>query len=144
MGRISVAAALIASLAAGTAWAQTANLEPGEWRMQNRMSFEGAPGMPEQNTESTECVTREQIDRGLEGMLEDPEGNCEVTNLERSASSMSYTMSCAVGGGEEMTMDGEMEFMGDRMQGSYSGAMSAGGQEMRMRMEITGERVGDC
>ncbi|UEX77446.1 DUF3617 domain-containing protein [Spiribacter halobius] len=142
MLRTTMIFGLIGALAAGVAGAQSPDLEPGEWRMENRMSFGG--GMPDQSSESTQCVTREQIDSGLQAMLEDPQGNCEVTNLEQSASSMRYTMSCDTGGGGEMTMDGEMEFMGDRMRGSYSGAMSAGGQEMQIRMEITGERVGDC
>ena len=144
MLRIAVVMALAGLLMAGQVGAETPDLEPGEWRMQNRITFEGGPPMPEQNQENTECLTREQIEEGPDQLLEDPEGNCEVTELEQDASSMRYTMSCAMEGGEDMTMDGEMKFLGDRMEGGYTGEMSAGGETMRMKMEVTGERVGDC
>lgn len=135
------AAALAAS---GPAGAQTPNVEPGQWRFESRVQFSGDFQMPEQTNEAGRCLTREEIERGAESMVGDPQNQCEVAESEVSASGMRYTLRCAAGGREAMTMTGEMSFHGDRIEGTSSGEIQAAGRTMRMEMQMRGERVGDC
>ncbi|WP_019572042.1 DUF3617 family protein [Thioalkalivibrio sp. ALMg3] len=122
--------------------AETPNIQPGLWENQTTMIMEGMGGMPDQTETTTECVTQEDLDRG-ENIIEAPEG-CTLDQMDMTADRMDYTMSCPGPQGGRMQMDGSMRFMGDRTEGEMTSEMDTPMGRMNVRMEIRGQRIGDC
>jgi len=141
---IRVALLVMALVTPGTPLAQTPNIDPGQWRFETRIQLSGAVQMPERTQRNTECITRQQIERGPEALLDNLVLDCELGDQQLDAEGMTYTMTCALGAGQGMVMEGDLRFLGDRVEGTNTGTVQAGGQTLRMRLDTTGARLGDC
>ena len=137
--RMSITPLLLFMLAI-PAFASEPNIEPGLWEYNNVMRAEGIP-MPEQRTSNQECVTREDVERGA-AFVEDAE-DCEVSDLNLTRDRGSYTMVC-VQEGVQVNMDVDMRFGGNTMEGTIRMDLESPMGPMRMNMEISGRRTGDC
>lgn len=142
MSRIVLAA--IGLLLANTAVvAETPDIEPGLWRYVNTTVMEGgAIDRQEQENSHQQCVTESDLE-DPDFMLEDVE-NCEISNRSLSASGMEYTMRCEEQSGMVVTMDGDIDFFGDRMEGRMTGKMVSPMGEMDMDVTMEAERIGEC
>lgn len=116
------------------------NIEPGQWEYTNVMRAEGVP-MPEQRSTNRECITIEDVERGA-AFVEDAE-ECEVSNLNLTRDRGSYNMVCTEEG-VEMDMDVDMRFMGTTTEGTIRMDVETPMGPMRMHMELSGRRIGDC
>ncbi|MFO8004616.1 DUF3617 domain-containing protein [Thioalkalivibrio sp.] len=125
-----------------TATAAEPNIQPGEWEMTSIATFPGTP-MPEQRDSSRECVTSEDLE-GLVFDLDLQEEACELTHMDITAERMTYSMTCQHDDGMAMTMDAEMHFLGDRTEGVMDAQMTTPMGPMQMRIELEGQRLGDC
>jgi len=126
------------------AYADTPNIQPGEWEYENVTTFEGDMDIPEQSHTTTECVTQEDIDDGLVTPDESDMGDCEITEQSVSASSMTYTMVCVDEQGSEMEMSAQMDFMGDRASGVITGTLESAMGRIDVHTTMEGRRIGDC
>ncbi|WP_019626391.1 DUF3617 family protein [Thioalkalivibrio sp. ALJT] len=124
------------------AQAETPNLQPGLWENHTTMTMEGMGNMPDQTETTTECITQEEIDMG-ENIIEAPEG-CTLDQMDMSAERMDYTMSCPGPQGNQMQMHGNMRFLGGRAEGEMTSEMDTPMGTVNVRVEMRGERVGDC
>lgn len=136
--KLAIAAAAVFPFAV---FATEPNIQPGEWELNSVTTFPGTP-MPEQRESSRECVTAEDLARGLAFDV-DVEG-CEITDQELRANGMTYSMSCRGEEGFDMTMDAEMHFLGDRTEGTMDAHMLTPMGPMQMQMRLEGHRIGDC
>lgn len=125
-----------------TAVAEDPNIQPGMWKYDNTVSVQADFPFPDQNHSNEECVTIEDVERG-DAFLDDVD-ECEVTEKEITRDHMTYAMVCNTGDGMTMTMNADMKFMGDRVSGTITGQMESPMGPMNMRIEMQGERIGDC
>ncbi|ABI55864.1 DUF3617 domain-containing protein [Alkalilimnicola ehrlichii MLHE-1] len=140
MMRFALPAAILIALPA-LAWADRPNVEPGLWEHTSTTTMEGEYAMPDHIETTQECITEEDLDEGIQ--LHDAEG-CEVIDQSISSDEVTYRLQCADPQGGTMEMDMHMRMMGDRMEGEMTGDFETPMGEMKMRMEIVGERIGDC
>ncbi len=117
------------------------DIQPGEWEMSTITSFPGTP-MPEQRESARECVTQEDVQEGLAFDVDAEE--CELTNMDVRDDGMTYTMTCQHEEGMDMVMSAEMQFLGDRVQGTMDAQMRTPMGPMEMNVRLEGHRVGDC
>lgn len=124
--------------------AETPNINPGQWEYSNTMRMTaGGNAMPAQKTRNKDCVRKEDItDPDLFGG--DELKNCDVSGLEQSRSRLRYTLSCPGPDGSPYTMTADIKLQGDTMEGTMTGDMKSPMGPMKMRMELTGKRIGDC
>lgn len=124
--------------------AETPNINPGQWEYSNTMRMTaGGNAMPAQKTRNKDCVRKEDItDPDLFGG--DELKNCDVSELEQSRSRLRYTLSCPGPDGSPYTMTADIKLQGDTMEGTMTGDMKSPMGPMKMRMELTGKRIGDC
>lgn len=94
------------------ALAETPNINPGLWEYTHTMTIEGGPQMPPQVHKNQECITQADLQEAYK-VVEVPEG-CTLENLNMHAGGAEYTMSCIDETGTTMSMQAEMQFMGDR------------------------------
>lgn len=132
---IAVAALPLAALAVQP------NIEPGEWELNSVTTFPGTP-MPEQRESSRECVTADDLARGL--LFDVNVEGCEITDKEIHENGMTYSMTCRHDDGFDMTMDAELHFLGDRTEGTMEAQIVTPMGPMQMQMRLAGQRVGDC
>ena len=116
-------------------------VESGQWEMTSTTT-NPMTGQPQSFT-AKECI---------EGSV-DPEGfmrntsGCEVTDVESSASSMSWTMKCsAPGGGGDMTGRAQVRASngGKTVSGTMNMSANFGGQTMEFASKWAGHWVGPC
>lgn len=124
--------------------AETPNINPGQWEYSNTMRMTaGGNAMPAQTTRNKDCVRKEDLaDPDLFGG--DELKNCDVSELEQSRSRLRYTLSCPGPDGSPYTMTADIKLQGDTMEGTVTGDMKSPMGPMKMRMELTGKRIGDC
>lgn len=120
------------------------NIQPGEWEYENVTTFEGDMDIPEQRETTQECVSQQDIDDGLVTPDESAMGDCEITDQQVGRDSMSYSMSCSDPEGGTMTMDANMDFMGDQASGTISGEMESAMGRISVQTRMEGRRIGDC
>jgi len=123
----------VAALAAFpmVAQAETPNVTPGEWEFVSVTSVSGDMQIPDQTETERQCI-----------FIEEEEG-CELLNQDMSADGLSYSMVCRAEGGEA-TIDGEMRFMGEQIEGTVDILTQSPMGELTMNTVIEGERIGDC
>lgn len=124
------------------AGADAPNINPGMWEYTNTTSVEGPYSMPQHTDTHRECVTREDLERH-EDMLEVPD-DCTLDDVNMDADAVTYSMTCTDPQGGTMTMDAEMHFYGNRSEGVMRSDIDTPMGTMNMRIEIRGERTGDC
>jgi hypothetical protein len=132
----------VAGLSA-SALADEPNINPGMWETTSTVSINSPQfSLPPQTQSTSDCVTAEDIDQG-DVFLEDNE-ECEITNKDIRSDGMNYTMTCSNPDGSTMSMTADISFDGDAMSGNVDGQMQSAMGEMTMKIEISGERTGDC
>ena len=132
--------AVLALCLALPALATEPDIRPGQWEYTNITRFENMP-VPDQTHTQTECITRQDIERG--GAFLDDVEECEVSDMDMRASGMTYSMICREQG-VEIHMDADIRFMGDRAEGTMDAHMDSPMGPMRMLIELKGRRIGDC
>ncbi|AQU81816.1 MAG: DUF3617 family protein [Halomonas sp.] len=124
------------------ALADTPNVTPGEWEFVSVTSMSGDMQIPDQTETERQCITQEELDGAEFGFIEEEEG-CELLNQDMNADGLSYSMVCRAEGGEA-TIDGEMRFMGEKIEGSVDIFTQSPMGELTMNTVIEGERIGNC
>lgn len=122
--------------------AEKPNIEPGEWEYENTMRYGGDVPIPDQTATSTDCVTIEDLEQG-DAFLDDAD-ECDVVRSDIRRDGMDYAMECDAGDGTKMTMEGSMQFMGDRSSGTLTGEMDTPMGHVTMTIDLEGRRIGDC
>ena len=130
--RIALAFAVCLSYA-GLAASQPADLKQGGWNVSMTMAL---PGQPPRASQLKTCVTKEDIDSLR---LFNPDENCKVTQLQRSAQRVSGKQTCRRPDGG--TSEGEMDVRFDG-PGAYTmtivSRQSVKGTPGEMRIEAKG------
>lgn len=124
------------------AQAETPNVTPGEWEFVSVTSMSGDMQIPDQTETERQCITQEELDSAEFGFIEEEEG-CELLNQDMNADGLSYSMVCRADGGEA-TIDGEMRFMGEQIEGGVDIFTQSPMGELTMNTVIEGERIGNC
>ncbi|RUR36059.1 DUF3617 domain-containing protein [Vreelandella populi] len=124
------------------ALAETPNVTPGEWEFVSVTSISGDMDIPDQTETERQCITQDELEGAEFGFIEEEEG-CELLNQAMNADGLSYSMVCRAEGGEA-TIDGEMSFMGEQIDGSVDILTQSPMGELAMNTSIKGERVGEC
>ncbi|QJA23687.1 DUF3617 family protein [Vreelandella piezotolerans] len=134
----------VAALAAFpmVAQADTPNLTPGEWEFVSVTSVSGDMQIPDQTETERQCITQAELEGAEFGFIEEEEG-CELLDQEMNADGLSYSMVCRAEGGEA-TIDGEMRFMGEQIEGTVDILTQSPMGELTMNTTIEGERIGNC
>lgn len=126
-----------------SALADDPNVNPGMWETTSTVTLDSPQfSLPPQTQSSSDCITADDVAQGDAFMEENEE--CEITNKDIRSDGMSYSMSCNNPDGSTMAMDAEMSFDGDSMTGTVDGQMESAMGAMTMKVEISGERTGDC
>lgn len=136
---IVVTAALTLPVAA---LAATPNVTPGEWEFVSVTSMDGDMQIPDQTETERQCITQEELEGAEFGFIEEEEG-CELLNQDMNADGLEYSMVCRAEGGEA-TIDGEMRFMGEKIEGTVDIFTQSPMGELTMNTVIEGERIGNC
>jgi Protein of unknown function (DUF3617) len=144
--RMSVSLMLALCVVALASQAQAQSRKPGLWQVTSSMSMSGMPQMPQMGSQTTQvCVTQAMIDK-FGGPTTNPgRGNCQMTNVQLSATGMSASMSCS--GQMNMTGTVQTTFVdANTTKTTVNMAMKAGnGQNMNMTMQATATYKGaDC
>jgi len=105
-------------------------------------SVSGDMQIPDQTETERQCITQEELEGADFGFIEEEEG-CELLNQDMNADGLSYSMVCRAEGGEA-TIDGEMRFMGEQIEGTVDILTQSPMGELTMNTVIEGERIGDC
>ena len=136
---MAVAAALAFPVAA---LAETPNVAPGEWEFVSVTSISGDMDVPDQTETQRQCISQEELESADFGFIEEEDG-CELVSQEMTEDGLSYSMVCRADGGEA-TIDGDMRFMGEQIDGSVDIVTESPIGELTMNTSIEGERVGEC
>lgn len=132
-----------ATALSATALAEDPNIDPGMWETTSTVTIESEQfPIPPRTDTTSECVTLEKIKEG-QAFLEDNE-DCEFTNKDMRADGMDYTMTCNSPEGGTVTMNASMKFDGDSMSGTIDGDIESPMGVMKMNVEMSGTRTGDC
>ncbi|HDZ45809.1 hypothetical protein LCGC14_0191190 [marine sediment metagenome] len=124
------------------ALAETPNVTAGEWEFTSTTSISGEMEIPDQTETERQCITQEELDGAEFGFIEEEEG-CELLHQEMNEDGLTYSMVCRAEGGEA-TIDGEMRFMGERIEGSVDILTQSPMGELSMNTVIDGEYLGEC
>lgn len=124
--------------------AETPNINPGQWEYTTTMTMSaGGQAMPGRTMKNKDCVSQEDIsDPDLFGG--DELKNCQVSAMEQSRSRLRYSLTCPGPDGSPYTMSADLKLQGDSMNGTMKGDMQSPMGPMKMRMEMSGKRIGDC
>ena len=126
-----------------SALAQDPNINPGMWETTSTVTIQSEQmPIPPRTDTSSECVTAEKIADG-QAFLENSE-ECDFTNRDLREDGMDYTMTCSSPEGGTVTMNASMQFDGDSMSGTIDGDIESPMGIMRMNVELSGKRTGDC
>ncbi|WNK19308.1 DUF3617 family protein [Halomonas piscis] len=124
------------------AQAETPDIKPGQWEFTSVTNVEGDVDMPERTDTDSQCITAEDLESADFGFIEEEEG-CELLDQDIRADGLSYSMACHADDGEAM-IDGEMRFMGERIEGDIEIDTESDIGQMTMHTEIEGSYQGEC
>ncbi|MCS2608941.1 DUF3617 domain-containing protein [Halomonas dongshanensis] len=139
VSRLALAALLALPL---TALADTPNVEPGEWEFTSVTQVSGDMDIPDQTDTQRQCITQDELESANFGFIQEEEG-CDLVDQQMDADGLSYSMVCRAEGGEA-NIDGEMRFLGERIEGNVDILTQSPMGDLNMATEIQGERIGDC
>lgn len=123
--------------------AEDPNINPGMWETTSTVTIQSEQfPIPPRTDTTSECVTLDKIKEG-QAFLEDNE-DCEFTNKDMRTDGMDYTMTCQSQDGGTVTMNASMKFDGDTMSGTIDGDIESPMGVMKMNVEMSGQRTGDC
>ena len=136
------AAVMILTAAAVAVADETPNINPGLWKHDTTMTFMGDFPIPDQEQSEEQCVTAEEVAKGG-NFLDDVGEECDITRQEIRRDGMNLAMTCAQQG-MQVSMTADMNFNGDQVDGMINSEMETPMGPMQARIEISGQRVGDC
>ncbi|MCE8015769.1 DUF3617 family protein [Halomonas sp. MCCC 1A17488] len=125
-----------------TAMAESPNIVPGQWQFSSTTTVKGDVPIPDQTDSHQECIAQGDLDDADFQFLEVEEG-CELLEHNVSADGVDYKMICRADGGEA-NIDGRMDFLGERVEGSVNIDTESPMGQMLLETSIEGERLGDC
>lgn len=119
--------------------AQSLPVTPGMWESTTTLESEL---MGTRTTTETECITVSEYDPKtmLEGLDQD---QCNVA-ADVSGNTMTIDLTCEQPGVGTMKGEGTITVDGDTMTGKMTMAGDMAGQQLKMNIDSTGKRVGDC
>ncbi|MCG5514412.1 DUF3617 domain-containing protein [Ectothiorhodospira shaposhnikovii] len=117
------------------------NIQPGDWEFTNVTRILGNTAFPEHTTTNRQCITADDVARGPEFM--DLSEHCDLSNLQVTADTMRYDMTCRENG-MEVQMTADMRFQGDRLSGQVNAELEGPMGTMPMQTDITARRMGEC
>jgi len=140
---IFIAASLTTAAITTPVFAEDPNLNPGMWETTSTVTIESEQmPIPPRTDTSSECVTEESIADG-QAFLEDND-ECEFTSKDVRADGMDYAMTCSSRDSGTVNMTANLKFEGDSMSGTINGEIQSPMGVMKMNVEMSGERVGEC
>lgn len=125
-----------------TAMAETPNITPGLWEFTSTTSVTGEIPIPDQTDTHQECIAQGDLEDPDFQFLEVEEG-CELLEHNVSADGIDYRMICREEGGEA-NINGRMDFLGERVEGSVDVTVQSPMGEMQMDTVMEGAHIGDC
>lgn len=125
-----------------TAMAETPNITPGLWEFTSTTSVAGEIPIPDQTDTHQECIAQGDLEDPDFQFLEVEEG-CELLEHNVSADGIDYRMICREEGGEA-NINGRMDFLGERVEGSVDVTVQSPMGEMQMDTVVEGAHIGDC
>jgi len=134
--------------------------EPGKYKQVTRITKFEVPGAPPQmaeqmkammqgqGQEATFCLTKEDSDKGFEGMFKQVEqGECKYERFDATKGTIDALMVCktGTGGTAKLAMKGKVSPRGSQVavDVEQSGEKDAAGNA-RIAMEVRSERIGEC
>ena len=130
--------AILFCLPAATAGAAEIEINPGLWET-TMTRTNPMTGQPITET-SIECVKDKTFDPA--GMMQGAE-ECNLVEDKLDGDILTYRMQCNMQGGQSI-IDGQFQTDGQTGKGNMHISINAGGMQMKMNMNWTGKRVGDC
>jgi hypothetical protein len=115
-------------------------MQPGLWELLLTID---ANGRGQTIPAARECISQADIDSGNR-TLPRPDGNCSLSNIERSSERATYDLACT---NETLAMQGkaDIRFGGDRYDGRVDLTVTEkNGKGAPMAMTIGARRIGDC
>ena len=123
------------------ALAETPNLQPGLWAYDTVSIVEGPVNLPPQNMQNEECLTQQDLNKGVD-MLNIPE-QCRLTQTDIGRDRADFAATCNMGGMNSV-YKGHSTFNGDRLQGQMRSETDTPLGKMIMNMTFKAKRVGEC
>lgn len=121
--------------------ADTPNLHPGLWAYDTVSTVEGPVNLPPQNVKNQECLTQQDLDKGVD-MLNIPE-QCTPTRTDIGRDRADFAATCNMGGMNSV-YQGHSTFSGDQLQGQMRSETDTPLGKMIMNMNFTAKRIGEC
>ena len=115
------------------------DMQEGLWEITTVMKM---PGMPIQipPTKTTQCISQEDLIPQTQ-QPDQPDQQCEITNMSTSGNTITYDMICAAQG-NTMKAQSSITYSKDQMQGNMTATMEP--SNMTMTYTLSGKRIGDC
>ena len=88
----------------------------------------------------TECVKESKFDPA--SMMQGAEG-CDLVKNSLAGDTLNFQMECGMEGGKA-SIEGQFQTDGDTGKGNMDMTINAGGMNMKMNMNWTARRLGDC
>lgn len=144
---LPVAAAFTAALLSQSLLANDLpNVRPGQWEISSVAKTTGFMPMDDMTHSEVQCLSESDIRDGSLMSIPLEEG-CALTGRESSRDRARVTWTCEMSQGEvKMTSEGraEMQFNGDRSDGTMHMRMDTPMGSMDINATITARRIGDC
>jgi len=121
--------------------AETPNLHPGLWAYDTVSTVEGPINLPPQNMKNEECLTQQDLNKGVD-MLNIPE-QCTLTQTDIARDRADFAATCNMGG-MTSAYKGHSTFNGDTLQGKMRSETDTPLGKMIMNMSFTAKRIGAC
>jgi hypothetical protein len=130
---------LATALVAGLACAAP-NMKEGMWEITTKMEMAGRSdvAMPQQTVKH--CMTKKDVDDPKRMTPNSDQNRCKMTDYKLQGNTASWKVACEGQG----SGSGTITYNGDSYTGSQTMAINAGGQNMNMKMNFSGRRVGEC
>lgn len=131
-------------------------LEPGQWQIETAMNVADIEGVPEaavaqmksamtRTATVSQCLTPADVEKpnvfaGKEN------SRCTYDSFEMKGGKLKALMHCPgqTGGEMVMTMDGDYSPKSYQIKATMDMKMPGAGQRMKMTMDSTGKRIGEC
>lgn len=126
------------ALSLSSAQASELSINPGLWKTTTTTTNSMLDQTQTQTTQ--ECVTETSFNP--DDMTEELD-ECEVVRNDVSGNTLTFDMACSADG-SEVTVNGEYTAEDDTGHGSMDMNMSMQGMQMKINMQWTSERIGDC
>ena len=136
---VCTAALALLTLGLGSARADGAGVNDGEWEVTTQMTIPGMPVAIPPVTR-TQCLTK----KNAVPKPSPQQGSCEISAIKSDGNKVSWTIKCS--GPRAAQGSGEITYSGDTMQGKSTFTMKnpRSGEDVTATQTITGTRVGDC